>query len=334
MKTKYIIAFIILGLAVTAFNGCSLLRKRVEKTEKVEYKFTTANKTKLSVDDANGEIKITKADDTQGMVIVEAIIRADVKQDEMDKPIENIKIKIDTAGSVIKIETEINRTGGLFKGHRRSGRVDYNIKVPSNISIAIDNVNGDITLVRIDSDINIETVNSTINLNRCAGNITIDGTNGGVYANFDSTKGINIEMVNGTVKLGGLKNISADVNANTINGRIKFNNLSFDNLQAEKKSLTGTLGGGRNSIKVSTVNGNITFDANQVSYKKHDDFNFKIDFDDDGDLDIYKRNNDDDDDKEDNNRHGNQIDTNAKSRNTDTNKIPQEIKKIDTVKKK
>lgn len=327
MKTKYIITALLFGFVLTAFSGCSLLRKRVEKTEKVEFKLNAAGKTRLSVEDSNGDIKITRTDDTLGFVIIEAEKSFMVKYDEQDKPIENVKINIDTTGSIIKVETEITRNNGLFKSHR-GGEVNYNIKVPSNIAIEIDNTNGDITLTRIDSDINIETVNSSMNLVKCSGSITINGVNGGVQANIDSTKGINIEMVNGTVKLGGLKTVSADVNANTVNGRIKFNNLSFNNLSAEKKSLTGTLGDGKNSIKISTVNGNITFDANQVSYKKDNNFNFKIDFDDDGDLDIYEHKEDDEPDMK-------ETKDDAKTHEkTDTSKLKDNSKNADSLKRK
>jgi len=165
MKAKYIITLIIAGIFASGLSGCSLLRKRVEKTEKVEYKFSANNKTRLSLENTNGDIKITRLDDTLGFVIVEAVKSADVRQDEFDKPIESIKINLDTTGDVIKIETEIQRGSGLFrKGY--AGKVEYNIKVPSNLSVKIDNTNGDITLVRLDNDINIETVNSSIKLNK------------------------------------------------------------------------------------------------------------------------------------------------------------------------
>lgn len=295
MNIKYIAAILILGLSMTAFNGCSLLRKRVEKTEKVEYKLSATNKTKITVDDTNGEIKITRTNDTLGVVTIEAEKSYDVRYDEQDKPIENVKIVIDTTGSEIMVKTEIIRNNGMFK-RDKGGSVDYNIKIPANMDVAIDNTNGDIMLVGLNGDIDIETINASINLSGCSGMIKVEGVNGGVYGNFDSTKGVNIELVNGLVKLGGMKNISADVNAQTINGRVKFNNLDFSNVVAEKKSLTGKLGAGGNIIYVSTVNGSITLDAQQVNFKKDTDFRFKLDFDDDGDLDIHQLNDNDEDD--------------------------------------
>jgi hypothetical protein len=326
MKSKYIITLIIAAVIATGFSGCSLLRKRVEKTEKVEYKLSAENKSKLVIDNSNGDIKITRTDDTLRYILVEAIKTADVKQDEIDKPIDNITINVDTTGSLVKIETDIRHGGGMFRKNR-SGKVKFNIKVPAGLDVKIDNINGDITLVRISNNIDIETINSSMNLNHCSGNISINGVNGGVHANFDSTKGINIDLVNGIVKLGGMKNISADVDAATTNGKIKFNNLHFDNLIAEKKNLSGTLGKGGSFIKVNTVNGNITFDAGDIAYKKDIDIGIKFDFGDDEHIKVEEKNIDDDEydtEKDD--------DKKTPDKKGDTNKIPDAPKKGDTLK--
>lgn len=295
MKTKYIILTIILGLTVTAFNGCSYLKKRVEKTEKEEYKLNASNKTRITIDDSNGKIKITKTNDTLGIVTINAEKSFEVRYDEQDKPIENVKINIDTTGSEIIVKTEIKRDNGLFRNNR-GGEVNYNIKIPANMNVSIDNTNGDILLTGLSGNIDIQTVNSSISFAHCSGMIKVEGVNGGVYANIDSTRGVNIELVNGTVKLGGLKNLSADVNAQTVNGRIRYSNLELTDVVAEKKTLTGKINNGGNMISVSTVNGNVTFDAQQISYKKENNFKFKLDFDDDGDLDVYELKNGDDND--------------------------------------
>lgn len=295
MKMKYILTLILLGSMITAFNGCSYLKKRVEKTEKEEYKLNASNKTRISIDDSNGDIRITRTNDTLGYVIINAEKSYEVRYDEQDKPIENVKIIIDTTGNEIIVKTEIKRDNGMFRSHR-GGEVNYNVKIPANMNVSIDNTNGDIILTGLNGDVDIETVNSSISLAHCSGMIKVDGVNGGVYANIDSTRGVNIELVNGTVKLGGLKNISADVNAQTVNGRIRYSNLELTDVVAEKKTLTGKINNGGNMISVSTVNGNVTFDAQQIAYKKENNLRFKLDFDDDGDLDVYELKDGDDND--------------------------------------
>ncbi|MBL8016241.1 MAG: hypothetical protein JNK43_03140, partial [Ignavibacteria bacterium] len=99
--------------------------------------------------------------------------------------------------------------------------------------------------------------------------------------NVDSvTSGINISIVNGDVKLGGLKNVDADVSASTVHGRVKFKNLSFTDVNSEKRTLSGILGKGGSMVRIESTNGSISLDADKIIPKKNDNFEFKIDFDD------------------------------------------------------
>lgn len=283
MKSKYIILLIIAGFLSLSLNGCSLLRKRVEKTEKVEYKINGRNKTSIYVDNTSGKINVIRSADTLGMITIEAVKSAYVRVDDLEKPIEDVNVKIDTSGSEVRIETEVKSSHGLFRKNN-GAEVDYDIKVPANLKVNVENVNGTITVTRIDNDINAKTVNGSINIFGCPGIVTVNGVNGKVTCNIDSlTGGISVDVVNGSVNIGGLKNVDANVDASTVNGKVNFRDLPFANINSDKKSLTGTLGKGGNLIRVSTVNGSIKFDANRVAPKKDGDFELKIDFDDDED---------------------------------------------------
>ena len=283
MKTKYIILLIIAGFLTLSLNGCSLLRKRVEKTEKIEYKINGKNKTEIYVDNTTGKINVSRSADTLGMITIEAVKTADVKVDELDKPIEDVTIKLDTTGDEVKIETEVRSSHRIFRKNQ-GGKVDYDIRVPANLKVNVHNINGAITITRIDNDINAETVNGSINVSGCPGIVNVNGVNGKVTCNIDSlTGGITVDVINGSVNIGGLRYVNANVDASTVNGKVKFKDLTFSNINSEKKSLTGTLGKGGSMIRISAVNGSINFDANRIVSKKDDDFEIKIDFDDDDD---------------------------------------------------
>ncbi len=293
MKSKILLMLVLLAFIAAGIPACSLLKKRSEKKEKTEYKITGKNKTGISIENTNGEIRVTKTDDTLGVITINAEKIARVRQDDMDKPIDNLNVNIDTSGSTIKVTTDYKKVyEGLFN-HDNDARVNYDIRVPANTKVDVDNTNGSITLTGLSGDVKVGTTNGSTTISKCSGYISIDGVNGSISGNFDSTKGINIDIVNGAVKLGGMKNISADVSVNTQNGKVKFNNLNFSNLNAEKRSLTGTLGNGKNVIKVSSVNGSIMLDAADVVLKKdkHDDFNFNIDFGDDNNDQPKKKDN-------------------------------------------
>lgn len=298
MNLKNIIIAAVAGLMILSLNGCSLLKKRVEKKENVKYTLIGNDKTSIHIDNINGRINVTNSSDTNGVIKIEAEIIADVKHDEQDKPIDNVKIKIDSAGNDIKIETEINNTSsGMFRKNNNAV-VNYDIKIPANMKVYTETVNGSITIARINNDIKVETVNGKINVLNCPGKIDIEGVNGSVICNVDSvTAGINISVTNGDIKVGGLKNVNADVSASTIHGIVTIKELEFSELNNERKSVSGILGKGGSQIRIDAVNGRITLDASKYLPKKDDSFEFKIDFDDEpiiiegkenknGDIDI------------------------------------------------
>jgi Putative adhesin len=267
--------------AALVFSGCSLLKKRVEKTEKSEYRISTSGRTSISIENVSGKINVRNTADTLGFITITAVKSAEVKYDEQDKPIENIEILIDTSGSEVKIETEIRNNSGIFK-KGKGGEVDYDIRVPANLVVKVENINGTITVTGVKNDVFAETVHGTISVFGSSGKLELTSVNGNINCNIDSvTKGVNVDVVNGNVKIGGLKFADAEVNASTVNGKVKVKDLNLTNIVSEKKYITGTLGKGGSPIQVSAVNGNITFDASKLISKKDDHFEFKIDFDDD-----------------------------------------------------
>lgn len=266
---------------ILGLNGCSLLKKRVEKKENVKYTLNGSNKTSIHIDNTNGRINISNSNDTNGTIRIDAEIISDVKADEQDKPISNVKILIDSSGNEIKIETEINNTNSGILRKNNNEKVNYDIKVPAKMKVHTETVNGTTTITRISNDIKAETVNGKINVFNCTGRIDIEGVNGSVTCNVDSiTAGITVNIVNGDVKIGGLRNIDADVNASTVNGRVKFKDLSFTDVNSEKRTLSGILGKGGSMIRIESTNGRISLDASKIFPKKDDAFEFKIDFDD------------------------------------------------------
>lgn len=299
MNIKNIIIAAVIGTMLIGLNGCSLLKKRVEKKENVKYTLNGNGKTSIHVENINGKINVSNSGDTTGTISIDAEIVADVKHDEQDKAIENVKINIDTASGEIKIETEINNSSsGMFRKNNNA-EVNYTIKVPANMKVHTETVNGTTTITRINNDVRAETVNGKVNIFNCQGKIDVDGVNGSILCNVDSmTSGINISIINGDVKIGGLKNVNADVSASTVHGRVKFKDLTFTDINSEKRTLSGILGSGGSTIRVESTNGSISLDASKILPKKDDSFEFKIDFDDIEGPSIDVENSDDDSGKD------------------------------------
>jgi len=285
MKTKIIIAVLFSTLILGSFSGCQYLKKRVEKKEKTEYKLSSTGKFRIEIDNSNGNVDVLASDDTLGVITITAEKIGKVRINETDKPIEGVNIIIDTTDEIIKIDTDYEKSFSVF-GNKNSASVNYTIKVPATLKVVVNLTNGAITADGLKSDSRFESVNGPIYVSNCTGTLDIETVNGSVKANIDSTKGLIAETVNGSITLGSLRNINANVEASCVNGKVKTENLNFSTLSSEKRSLSGKIGNGNNIIRLSTVNGSIKLDGNYISFNKKEhinlDFNFEFDDNDEG----------------------------------------------------
>ncbi len=262
MKLKY---FSLAALIIATFAGCSGMYSSYLKADKRVYTINANGKSRIKISDPNGEIRITGSDSISVITIVAQIFIPD-RGDGIKSANDDVKIKIDSAGHELRVKTEYDK-GFLDIGN--SGYADYNIVIPKNMRVDISSVNGDIFLASVESESSIGTVNSTVNILDCSGKIVVDGVNSDINSNFNSTNGMNISVVNGDVKLGGMKNVAANVKISTVNGDMSFKGLTFSNIEIKgKSSFKGSIGNGGKAINISTVNGDIRLDADYISLNK------------------------------------------------------------------
>ena len=146
-------------------------------------------------------------------------------QDEAEEVADHIEIVVDKNGHRINIETRylnMKKSPGSFlenllgTGPDSFGSVDYRLVVPSNCEIDVENISGDIRIIRINKDIHIsgtsgnievsdlygrldlETVSGRIELSDIVGDVDISGTSADVL--FGSLKGaLDIRTTSGKV---------------------------------------------------------------------------------------------------------------------------------------
>lgn len=256
MKAK--ILMIIIAFTALVVNGCGIVKK-YSKHETSEYKLNTANKKKISLENINGNITISKGQDS-GQLFVKAFKEIKVKKKYLNTPFDEIEIKLDTAGDHIFISTKINEDGSdqIFNMNRKQ-RVDYEIYLPSDIVLEIENVNGKIMSSGIQNDLMISQVNGDVDLDKFTGKLECEITNGDFSGHFDSTNGIDVNTINGGVTIFLNNYMNANIKAETINGKIVEENLNFRDLMRDKKLLRGKIGNQNSDtdIKIETINGRI-----------------------------------------------------------------------------
>jgi len=260
MKTRIILLIISFGIIVS-LNGCGMMGKRYVKSNSEQHQISASGKKKIKLENIVGNIVISRSSDS-GSIFVKASKEIKVKKKYIDRPFDEIELKIDTSGNIISITSEYNnnRDDGFFKFNiSRDRRVDYEITVPSNLEVEIENVNGDFTAKNLDNDLKIDLVNGEVDLMNYTGRLDCEITNGSFSGEIDSTRGIDISTINGSVTLNLNNFMNANIKAETVNGRIVEENLQFRVIDKEKKMFRGTLGNSDSNtdIKIETVNGKI-----------------------------------------------------------------------------
>jgi len=257
MKAK--IFLIAIFLAAFGLNGCGLLSKRYTKTETSNYKIYAGNKKRISLENINGNVMISQISDSNTLTI-KAHKEIKVKKKYLETPFDEIEIQLDTSSEIISVKTEINQKGsdGIFNFGREQ-RVNYEIYLPSNIEIEVDNVNGNVVSSGVNNNLTISLINGDIDVSNFTGKLECEITNGSFSGKIDSTSGIDINTINGSVTLFLNNYMNANIRAESVNSKIMDENLQLRDLMKEKKLLRGKLGNVNTDvdIKIETINGKI-----------------------------------------------------------------------------
>ena len=254
---KRLILLMALPILLLTFSGCS---PRHEKVEIQEFNLSADGKTKLKVYNVNGYIRIKKSDDNQVKIIAHK--KAHVRKRDLDKPFDEIEIIVNEYGDEITIETiQEGHDGPTFSfGFDKKKEVDYDIYVPPMFELQIENVSGKINIDDIEGDIIVNNVNGDVTLINTPGKNYVELVNGSVRTDLNTTKGMNIQVVNGKIFYNLGTEINAKVNAEIINGKIDTEELPFSISNKESKSFNGSLGNGEYVISAEVVNGKIVFE--------------------------------------------------------------------------
>jgi DUF4097 and DUF4098 domain-containing protein YvlB len=165
-----------------------------------------------------------------------------------------------------KSDLDMNTTNGKVEISDIEGKI---LSRSTNGSVYVRNVvgsteskttNGNISAVDLRGDAVAKTTNGKINMRRIDGRINAKSTNGEIYAEVVGiTKGKDMEFIttNGSVKVLLPKDINADLEAKTNNGRIYTEYPITMAGEISKKHITGKLNDGGPLIYIETTNGGI-----------------------------------------------------------------------------
>jgi hypothetical protein len=240
--------------AITSLD-CSF--KRYDKSEVSEYKINVNGKTKVSLENKSGDIKVYKGDSSTGLVVkAEKITK--VKKRDLNEPFTEAYVDIDTSSEIVRIRGEIEKERGFIRFNiNEKTEINYTITLPPGIKFSVDNTNGSASFNNISNDLDINIINGHVDVDNISGLNKFDITNGKMKGSLDSTKGLTIDIINGGVDFKLDSNFSAIFNVETVNGKVTEENLNFTTLTSERKSLKGRIGNSNAVVKIDIVNGKV-----------------------------------------------------------------------------
>jgi hypothetical protein len=138
-------------------------------------------------------------------------------------------------------------------------QIDYVLRVPAKLSLAVTTVNGKIVTRGIDGDIKAATVNGPLEI-ETAGTNELQATtvNGRVRARFTQDfQGARFKTVNGGVTATLPSNASFAVNLSQVNGDFEASFPLSIHSNPGSRRVSGDVNGGQHELKIVTVNGDV-----------------------------------------------------------------------------
>jgi DUF4097 and DUF4098 domain-containing protein YvlB len=280
MKTQSVlVAGALLGFGFLA--GC--YSPKYSASRDFEKVIPVNSQVEVVADTFNGSIEVTPCDLPEIQVIAHLKSYGD-SAEQADARLDSLVPEVDTKANTVTIRCK-KRSGEFFS----MDSVNLELKVPKTWPLKLSTSNGKVTTTNSQSPVSIETSNGQVQVTHAVGTISISTSNGKVFIE-DSVGNIRAKSSNGSMKLarctltgecslntsnGGLDvsllpSSPIQIEAETSNGKIRFDEAKMEAVKKTKSSLSGLwLGDSASeksetaSLKLDTSNGSISIKSTE-----------------------------------------------------------------------
>ena len=256
MKGRYyFLAAVVCALwAVTGYAWAS-----DEENQYYDQVFSVSDRPRVSLDNVNGNVHIEVWDQAEVRVQAEKFASSQELLDELE-------IEVNASQDSVRIDTHYPHHRSFFDwfsfGSKGHFRVEYTLTVPRGTELdSIDLVNGDLVVMGVLGGIEAELVNGDIMAKGIDGDLRLSTVNGSIRPEFETMENverIELESVNGKIKLILPSSASASVRVETLNGSLRNDfGLEVHKHKYVGADMRGEIGGGDVHVTIETVNGGI-----------------------------------------------------------------------------
>jgi hypothetical protein len=209
----------------------------------------------LEIVNTNGPIVVNAATGTQVEVVAIRQARA-ASEEEAQALLKETSITEDVSPTRVAVQTSSGN--GILRG-RRSMTVEYQVKVPAGVQVTVKTENGGISLHDVDGNLTASTTNGGIRGTNLSGALSARIVNGGIVVGVARVAGpIQLEAVNGGIRLDMPATVSADFDVHAVNGGVSADDgFPIAVSERSRTRIAGKLNGGGTPISVGTVNGGV-----------------------------------------------------------------------------
>ncbi len=223
-----------------------------EAREEIRKNYELSPGARVEVSGINGAVKIETADVKTAEVHIERLGKS-------SEALSRRKITIENSPNSLKIRGEKGDAGLFARLFGSSPTERVTLRLPRQISLAAEGINGAVNVGEIDGPIEIHGINGRVEVAQATGSAKFNGINGNISVALNRLEkdGVRINGVNGNIELRLSEGVSVDLEAHGMNGNVVSDLPGFVLEKAKHGNYSAHIGSGGSSISANGINGNI-----------------------------------------------------------------------------
>lgn len=231
--------------------------------DEIRKSYELAAGAKVEVEGINGAVKIETSDTRTAEIYIERIAKS-------PEALARRKIVIENTGNSLKIRGEKSDSGIFSRIFGSSPSEKVTLKLPRQISLITQGVNGAVTVGEIDGPVEVHGINGRVEIAQASGSAEFHGINGNISVALTrlEKEGISLHGINGNIDLRLGEGVNVELEAHGMNGRVSSDLPDFVIDEAKHGNYHARIGTGGSSISASGINGNIRLSRAQTAALK------------------------------------------------------------------
>jgi hypothetical protein len=223
-----------------------------EAREEIRKTYELSAGAKVEVVGINGAVKIETADIKTADVYIERIAKS-------PEALSRRKVTIENGANSLKIRGDKGDAGFIARLFGSSPTERVTLRLPRQISLVAEGINGAVNVGEIDGPIEIHGINGRVEVAQATGSAKFNGINGNISVALNRLEkdSVRINGVNGNIELRLSEGVNVDLEAHGMNGNVVSDLPGFVLEKAKHGSYSAHIGSGGSSITANGINGNI-----------------------------------------------------------------------------